>query len=434
MMLKQLSFLKRTFFVFLLIPFFPLSAKAASPISVVEVTGKEVPSFLQKEIKKMSVRVFRQGAWQAIPFQIDEKAFDGISQSRRWVLDEAFSRRTDLPVGDGKLDDDEVILFMTKDLGEKASPEHSPDHPVLELKTASGYAYLFYDPKASPTSPEKYVRYDPQEDQVDALGYKNGFNKDHAIVQEELIPKNQKTGTGTNILDRFKVRMLLAIKHLFDVHVEEDNITSKRIGYRAGPIRIIRRVSAYKALGPFRLTPKAESDFMFYPYFVQVPSRLDNPLDGRKSLNPDSKGFAGFDFTHFFYGSKFYSDKNPRPVIIDGNMSPEEKALATKDVTWWAVTGDKGSMIVKVNWDPNLLKQGVTCNLYYMDDRNSLKAPEMDPGEAAVGFQLDFTEIPAGHYAIYVNQIFPPASFEIGGEKGLLGQIHSPSVTVTPLE
>src|SRR5262249_1967093 len=153
--------------------------------------------------------------------------------------------------------------------------------------------YLFFDPPHPLVSSDRYVHYDPNQDEVDALGYKNRFNRDHAIVQEELIPKNQKVGDPINILDRFKVRLLLAIKNFFDVHVEEENITARKVGYKAGPIRIIRRISAYKSLGPFRVTPKTESDFLFYPYFVQVPSRIDNPLDGRKSLDPSSKGFAG---------------------------------------------------------------------------------------------------------------------------------------------
>jgi hypothetical protein len=219
----------------------------------------------------------------------------------------------------------------------------------------------------------------------------------------------------------------LAIKHFFDVHVEEENITAKKVGFKAGPIRVIRRIAAYKSLGPFRVSPKAESDFLFYPYSVQVPSRLDNPLDGRKMLNPNSKGFAGFDFTHFFYGARFYSEKNPRPVVIDGDMSPEEKNLVTQDVTWWVATSEKGTVMTKMGWDPALTQAGVHCDLYYVDDRNSLKPPEMDPGESVVGFQLNFSEIPAGHYQLYVNQIFPPGPFQMGTEAEILNQALRPA-------
>ncbi|MBL7685588.1 MAG: hypothetical protein JNK65_06110 [Deltaproteobacteria bacterium] len=410
-----------------LLPYY--SSTAQSSISVVQVTGKDIPSFVGKEISKIQVQVFKQGKWQGIPYQIDEKAFDVISKSRRWVLDQAFSRRVDLPAGDQKLDPDEVILFMQKDMGEKASPENTVEHPVLEIKTSAGFAYLFYDPKTQLKSSVKYVSYDPERDAIDALGYKNAFNKDHAMVQEELIPKNVKSGTPTNILDRFKIRMLLALKNFFDVNIEEDNVTAKRIGYKEGPIRIIRRLTIYKSLGPVRITPKADSDFLMYPYFVQIPSRLDNPIDGRKALDPKSKGFAGFDFTKFFYGAKFYSEKNPTPVIIDGNMSPAEKALNLNDINWWVVSGNQGTMMVKVVWDPALKQAGVPCDLYYMDDRNSLKPPEQDPGESAVGFQIDFTKVPAGRYDIYVNQIFPPQSVE-GSEKALFQEIVPPVISV----
>ncbi len=399
------------------------SAMAASPVSVVEVQGKQISEFLGKDISKMSVRVFKAGQWKAIPFQIDEKASDKVSSKRRWVLEKTFSRRTDLPSGDGKLDEDEVLLFMAKDMGEKASNVSALASHVEEMGVGGAYAYLFYEAKQEMKNEQRYVRYNPDQDEIDALGYKNHFANSHAIVQDELIPKNAKSGSPANILDRFRVRMLLALKGLFDVNVAEDNITSFKIGYKAGPIRLIRRVAAYKSLGPIRVTPKVQSDFMFYPYYVQIPTQLDTPLDGRKYLNENSKGYAGFDFTQFFYGAKFYSQNNSNPVVIDGSMSSQEKNLVTKNVTWWVATGDKGTILVKINWDPDLLKAGVSCDLYYVDEQKSLKPPEMDPGEAVVGFQINAAEIPAGHYDIYVTQIFPPLPFTVGTESTLLNEL-----------
>src|SRR5215471_476114 len=107
-------------------------AHAAPSISVMQIEGKQLSPLQGKEISKMNLQVFRAGKWQAIPYQIDEKAFDPIAGSRRWVLQEAFSRRTDLPQGDGKLDEDEVLLFMRKDMGEKGTPESSAELPVIE--------------------------------------------------------------------------------------------------------------------------------------------------------------------------------------------------------------------------------------------------------------------------------------------------------------
>ncbi len=426
----MLCFIKKTV-PLLFIMIFSASVSAASSITVVEVSGKQLTDLLTKDISKMSARVFKAGQWKAIPFQIDEKASDKISSKRRWVLDKAFSRRTDLPTGDGKLDEDEVLLFMERDAGEKSPSVNNLATQVAELNVNGSYAYLFYEAKQEMKSDQFYVRYNPQDDAIDALGYKNHFANAHAIVQDELIPKNARNGNPMNILDRFKVRMLLALKGLFDVNVEENNITSTKIGYRSGPIRLIRRVAAYKSLGPIRVTPKVVSDFFFYPYYVQIPTQLDTPMDGRKYLNENSKGYAGFDFTQFFYGSKFYSQRNPTPVLIDGSMSAQEKNLVTKDVTWWVATGEKGTVVVKINWDADLVKAGVSCDLYYVDDRKSLKPPEMDPGEAMVGFQLNAVDMPSGRYDIYVTQIFPPLPFEIGQEASVLNQLKSPTVNVS---
>lgn len=398
-------------------------SNAASSVSVVEVTGKKIPEFLALEIPKITVRVFKEGQWKAIPFQIDEKASDKISSTRRWVLDTAFSRRTDLPRGNGKLDEDEVLLFLSKDLGEKAPTFSGIANHGIEVNVGAGFAYLLFEPKQEMKTEQSYMQYDAAQDRIDALGYKAHFASAHAIIQDELIPKNARSASPLNILDRFKVRMLLSLKGLFEVKVEEDNINSSKLGYRVGPIRLIRRISAYKALGPIRVTPKVQSDFVFYPYYVQVPTLLDNPLDGRKYLNENSKGYAGFDFTQSFYGTKFYSERNSTPVMIDGQMSPAEKELVLKDVTWWAATGDKGTILVKMNWDPDLVKAGVTCDLYYIDDRNSLKPPEAEPGETVVGFQLNLNLVPPGKYVIYVTQIFPPLPFSMGDEAIILNNL-----------
>ncbi len=401
-----------------------------SSISVIEISGKKIPSFSGKEISKIDVVVFKNGEWKAIPFQIDEKGYDPLIGSRNWVLDESFSRRTDLTSGDGKLDEDEVILFMSREMGEKAASFPTASE-VLEVKLQDRYAYLLFAPKNFLKNDKKQIQYNPQTDSIETSGYKARFNLKHPVVQEELVIKNQVNNVA-NILDRFKVRVLLVIRNFFDLKVEEENITSKRVGYRLGPIRLIRRITAYKSLGPIRVSPKVESDFLFYPNHVRIPTLLNNPVDGRKLLDPKTHGFAGFDFNKNFYGTKFYSEKNPNPIVMNGSMSPEEKNLNLTDVTWWGAEGAKGSMIVKVEWDPQLTAQGVTCNLYYKDDASSVNPPETEAGELLIGFQLDYSKMPAGKYSIYLNQIFPEESFSIGEVQGFIQQaIHIPSVQIT---
>ncbi len=422
----KISFLV-LFFSFVLIS---KNVFALSSISVIEISGKKIPSFSGKEISKIDLLVFKNGEWKGISFQIDEKGYDPLIGTRKWVLDESFSRRIDLPKGDGKLDEDEVILFMSKEMGEKAATFPTAVE-VLEVKFQDRYAYLLFNPKNFLKNDKNQIQYHPQTDSIETSGYKARFNLKHPVVQEELVIKNQANST-TNILDRFKVRVLLAIRNFFDFKVEEENITSKRVGYRLGPIRLIRRVTAYKSLGPIRVSPKVESDFLFYPHYVRIPTLLNNPVDGRKLLDPKTSGFAGFDFNKNFYGTKFYSEKNLNPIVMNGSMSPGEKNLNLTDVTWWGAEGTKGSMIVKVEWDPQLAAQGVTCNLYYKDDASSVNPPEAEVGELLIGFQLDYSKMPAGKYSIYLNQIFPEESFSIGEVQGLIQQAtHIPSVQIS---
>src|SRR5262245_40545980 len=110
-----MTFNPRKFFILIFLLFFPTLANASS-LGVVELTGQKLRPFLGKPIARLSVQAFQQGQWRTIPFQVDEKVSDPYSGTRRWALDHAFSRRTNLPQGNGTLDADEVILFMKKDM------------------------------------------------------------------------------------------------------------------------------------------------------------------------------------------------------------------------------------------------------------------------------------------------------------------------------
>jgi len=85
----------------------------------------------------------------------------------------------------------------------------------------------------------------------------------------------------------------LAIKNFFDFKINESDVEAKIAGYRVGPIRVIRRVVATKRLGPINVIPKSSTDFMFYPNWVEVPTRVNNPIDGPKFLEEKTQGLSG---------------------------------------------------------------------------------------------------------------------------------------------
>ncbi len=408
----------------------PGSAPASDPIQVVEATGASLKPLIGQSVSSLHLGIYKNSQWFPIPYQIDEKVYDPLSKSRRWALDHLFSRRADLLPGDGKIEGDEAILWMYKDMGDKIPGPVSAEKPYLEWSVGGRFVYILMDSKESQTSHQSYLQYNPDLDLVEAPGYRNRFNLQTPALLEELIPKNPGSGPPLNILEGFKVRVLLAVKNFFDVRVRENEITSRKVGYRLGPIRMIRRISAYKSLGPIRVTPKTESDYLFYPYHVQIPSRVDNPVDGKKYFEEKSNGFAGFDFSKAFYGARFYSEKNPHPVVLDGTYSAEEKNLVTHDVNWWVVQGEKGVMAIKVRWDPALTQAGVLGDLYYQDGELHPGTTEAEAGKTVIGFQLHPARIPAGHFLITLEQVFPLQRVAPGSEKMILNPVLTPTVNL----
>lgn len=419
---------------FLLFPFSVYSQNSYQNLNVIHLKGSEVPNFLNLETAFIKVLSFQKQGWKVIPFQIDERMEGGASKKRKWALDVVFSRRTESSTGNLKLDADEEVLWMFQDMGEKASSK-PPCEKAAEIQTIGRYAYICFSEKMPSFAEDQktYVTYLPKEDKIIALGYESRFDAKNPLVQNELIPKNAVGVANQNIIDRFKVRFLLAIKNFFDVTVSEENMTVKKIGYKAGPIRLTRRVLIYKTLGPIRVSPKIESDFFFYPYNILIPSEISNPLDGPKSLEEKSVGFSGLDFSHSFQGTQFYTNTQRQPVVFDGKMSDAEKALNGQEVYWWVATGKQGILMVKTNWDPALTKAGVKAEMIYSDDWNKVDPPENEQGETLIGFQLNVSKIPAGKYRIMTNQIFPPSTFIKGDEEKILQALQKPVLNITPL-
>ncbi|MBF0491491.1 MAG: hypothetical protein HQM15_01765 [Deltaproteobacteria bacterium] len=423
--------------VFLLLSSVSYSQNTYQNLKIIHLKGAEIPEFLNQDVRQMKVLRFEKQGWKVIPFQIDEKmdgpASSPASKNRKWALGEVFSRRTESSVGNLKLEADEEILWMAQDMGEKASSKACDK--MAEVQLEGRYSYICFSEKMPNFAEDKknYVSYLPNEDKVDALGYESRFDVKYPLVQNELIPKNSIASANQNIIDRFKVRFLLALKKFFDVTVTEENVTVKKIGYKAGPIRIIRRLIIYKSLGPIRVSPKIESDFFFYPYNILIPSEMSNPLDGPKSLAENSIGFSGLDFSHSFQGTQFYTNTQTKAVTFDGQMSEEEKNLNGQEVSWWVASGKQGTILVKTDWDPALTKAGVKAEMIYRDDWSKADPPENEQGETLIGFQMNLSKMPAGRYHITSNQIFPPSSFKKGEENILLKAFQNPQLVIQML-
>ncbi len=234
-------------------------------------------------------------------------------------------------------------------------------------------------------------------------------------------------------MDRFKARFHLAIKNFFDFNFHEEDIQSRLLGVRAGPLRVIRRVEAKKSLGPIKLVPRSEIDFVFYPSWIEIPTRIQNPVNGPKFLAADTHGFSGFDFNPKIYGSRLSTSIGEFSLTLDGTPDSLPESFKEKSPVWLAISGATGSMIIGIQNDSQLSALGVYPLLKVHDDAGSKAMPESFSGESAVGFDLPYYKIPQGDFLIRVKQVFPK-SYNPGSEPRYLNQARTQVPTaVRPL-
>lgn len=401
--MKKILQISRLFTIFFILSFH-LPAQA---LSLIEVPGSALPNLLGKPVA--AIRVVASdgnGGLKPVPFQIDERR--GVNGP--WILDQDTS-------GAGTFDDFDVLLLASDDAGTAIDASKLPPASVgHRIAIESKYVAAYLAEANAPRSEKSYVRYVPAQDRVSTAFYEAAFRPSQPLIQDILIPQNGSA--KADILDRFKVRFNLAIKNFFDLKVGEGDVDARLAGTRVGPLRVIRRVVSSKKLGPIKLIPTATTEFFFYPDWMEIPTKVQNPVDGPKFLDAKTECLSGYDFSRSAYGSVIRSSLNGDSWTLDGK--PDGAVVgAGQALDWWSFSGAAGSFVVGIRNDPQLNGLGIQPILKVIDDANLSAPPEGEAGESFVGFDLPYAKIPKGSYWIKVKQVFP-YRFQAGQESNYL--------------
>lgn len=394
---------KKIIFSFLLLGWI----SPAYAMGVVSLEGKAIPQLQGEKVETIQIyRVGSGGYLETIPFQVDEKRGDFTGARRTWAFDQDSGKLA----ANGIFEADEVLLWALKDAGPKFHSQSSTENfrKIFEValnEARDSYIYITVSDRTAPKNQLSYLKYDAAKDQISAKGYEIAFNKKYPLVQEVLKIKN--ASLPYDILDRFKARFFLDIKNFFNFKFDEQKIKAKVMGTRVGPIRVIRRVQASKSLGPIKLIPKSKIDFYFYPYWFNVATEINNPVDGAKMLNPKTQGLSGFDFNNYVLGSDLRTNLGGISLRLDGKNSGGLEKISGENLRWWSLSGVSGSMVQSIRNDPQLSKYGIHPYLILINDSTRKNPPESEVGEVFIGFDMPYHKIPKGNYAIEVKQVFP---------------------------
>ncbi|MBD3291223.1 T9SS type A sorting domain-containing protein [candidate division KSB1 bacterium] len=305
--------------------------------------------------------------WTQILFQFDK-------------YDEATERFRAPQSGDLLTTDDE-FLFMARDMGDKApdgsywiDDADSKNYPRIEIVATDGeqvaYVYVYRSTTLTRTQ-DTYVNYVPAptgdgQDQIIAQTYTEGHTED-GIPDLWTLPD----GTGVDILDRQKMRIILKVEifgTLVDFPANEDLLVGflDRIEVRAGPIRILREAFWNVDVGfgfdpiPFGLP------LQYYAYSINSEGVTGTlTADLRVSHIRQS-----FDLNPNAVGMTFYNPFNTGGIGITGSggeKGVDDTILDPPGTNWFMFTGDQGTytFIFKA---PEL---GQTRSLYFWEAQNS---------------------------------------------------------------
>ena len=397
------------------------------PVIVNTSLLRELPT---RETARYRLYSAHQGVLSPIPFQFDERDDTG---------EIVFPGKDD--TGDFTFDDDDELVFMAKDLGDRIPPSLLPGkrNGAFEIEVtdpvneSQGWAYLLhFSESPPPLSPVTYATFDSEANQARALFYTMdyfpGWNfftamRIHAIAG----------GTGENILNRMKLRIQptfsLGLTTWSPLFTEQD-MTVKIDGVKNGHVRAIRRVRQSLDLGRYLPSiPNGTTYTYFYFSSFITPSKFKIPWLVLKLLREFR--FTGVsDFRQNAIGMKYWDAPNSQGLIFTG--SHETNVNTKEDHDWYVVSGKAGThlqaFIIPEEWK----QWGIVRGTVFLDDDLALQGdgPEDEPGTHAAGYSLlNMANIrEPGEYDMTMAVIVLSHPYSPGDEKEPLAMLKQPLV------
>ncbi len=323
-----------------------------APFNLAEFSNDIAP------VAQLFLYAYRAGVWQQAPFQIDERGLEKIGNDTV-AVNSLFPNTKD-----GLLDDSDQIVFMARDLGERApandwlAEASARSFARYEMKCTDpltqrlGYVYLYrsatltVDPQLA-----TYVQYssgpaaNPAADTVKGASYVQGHTTNG--VPDYLAVHKSFGGTNTDFLDRLKLRIRVVLPLLGTQTVNEQGnlkVIANGVRTAGGRIRIIRQVQEQISLfnGALPIDTLAISLF-FYPYSAELAGEINltSGLSARLLR-------ASFDFNTNVANQPWHN-QNAGPRTITGNSGTlpanEAQIVLLPQRNWFSMSSAHGSLV-----------------------------------------------------------------------------------------
>lgn len=354
------------------------NAQINRPYEPIIITGDTLSQFSNYEIQNLYLYAYDADvdSWRMIPFQFDEVNADVEDSLKYFVPEDSLG---------GLLDDDDELVFILGDLGDKADSTKWLDGADSiryeinfydSLDGQTGYVYLYFSKTITEQIPNTYeMAYDDLNDRIMSANYEVGFNNTGQLSDVAI-----KSGSGIDIFDRIKIRLYGLLTLIpFPVPVNEESIEAKSAYAKAGAVRIIRNLNArfYYDLGildPYD-EPFVQTSF-FYPWSSSF-SITGIPIDDIQNYADLLYARLSWDMNKNATNMKFFSESNDNGIIVDGSGEHEGINATSKknDLDWAMITGAQGTML-NIFYVPAL---GDSQGIFYYDNNDDSLITNGDP-------------------------------------------------------
>ena len=368
------------------------AAPLSRPADPVVLKGADLPMF--KGTAPDSLVAFRyEDGWGQIPIQVDERDMRSYGEIYNFFLNGFMGQGIHELVGefytdpntymgpdtDPMLDDNDEVVFMARDTGNKAVDIADPQGIVPgsraevrvsdPLDGATGYIYLFLSAGGlDPSAGQSYVDY---QFRLQSGDYRETFAPEGVNLESssasseyyertftsrwltEVLRITAPGASGMDILDRRKIRLQPtgATGLCFEPETEAggEALEGAFVANKSGPVRGIR-----SHVG-FRSGPEIQQDHFFYE------QREDIVLHWRVHAVRGFTVFVFVDYDPAAIGMTYFNNNNTGGVIIDG--VPD--LVIPGVLRWELVSGSPGSLAIIQDLVSNF---SLNASSYYLDD------------------------------------------------------------------
>lgn len=368
----------------------------------VEIEAALVPDLLGSRAESLVALRCVAGACTPIPLQVDERDADG-----EWALSQGALPNPEDP--EGVVDDNDVLLFMLSDAGERdeRAARRAGARTEIEIVDPLGFAprYVYLDSGGEAgASTRGYVAYDAERDRLVgrvSLGFAGGIPQYLALQPD-----------GENVLDRLKIRATATfLWGLISITRTEQDLLPDAVTWKAGPIRVIRRQPLQIRIRFGLRSPRFTSTTLFYRDFASLPLRIRLRVPPRRWFT-SIRVFGGLDFRHL---PGEWTARLPDGETLPAGCRPEAGVERRERVSggWFALAGPMLTIVQRLERGATL--ESVRQETWYrngdLDD-----PPENAPGQCpAAGFTLDdWDGVEGGVHTLTSTSFALPPDLDVG--------------------